>query len=225
MVIQLVCNKEESFLTFQHFLNLPEEKQREIFEASLEEFVTHGYDLASTNRIVERAGISKGVLFKYFSNKESLFQYVAEQSLAILSQSWQVTPEEMPDDFFAGFRLIAANELRLMEQHPQVFALFDKIAGQQQHPVYQNVLAGFQEQAHTMYRQLFSALSTKKLRDDIPLERALAMVQWVVEGFKRQYLLTYQESGVENLATIGEQAMQELEFYFDLLKMGLYKRD
>jgi TetR/AcrR family transcriptional regulator len=191
----------------------------------LEEFVTYGYDLASTNRIVERAGISKGVLFKYFSNKESLFQHVAHQCLDIVEQSLEITPEEMPDDFFDGFRYFATREIQIMQQHPQVFALFDKITAQQQHPVYQNVMAEFLAKGHTMYLQFFSALSTKKLREDIPMERAFAVVQWVIEGFKRQYLSTYQESGIENLEALSRSVMQELDSYFDLLKKGLYKRE
>lgn len=179
--------------------------------------------MASTNRIVERAGISKGVLFKYFSNKESLFHYVAHRCLEIVVESLQVTPDEMPDDFFEGFRYFAAREIQVMQQHPQVFVLFDKIMTQQQHPVYQNVLAEFLEKGHTMYLQFFSALSTKKLRDDIPIERAFAIVKWVVDGFKREFLTTYQGSGVEQIEALSNTVMQELDRYFDLLKKGLYQ--
>ncbi len=42
----------------------------------MEEFTIGGYENASTNKIVEKAGISKGLLFHYFGNKKGLFVYV-----------------------------------------------------------------------------------------------------------------------------------------------------
>ena len=48
-----------------------EEKKQKIYQAALEEFVEHGYQNASTNRITQRAGISKGLLFHYFKNKKN----------------------------------------------------------------------------------------------------------------------------------------------------------
>jgi AcrR family transcriptional regulator len=58
-------------MPIEDFLRLSETKQNEIMHAALREFSRFGYDLASTNRIVAEAGISKGVLFKYFSNKKA----------------------------------------------------------------------------------------------------------------------------------------------------------
>lgn len=56
--------------------NIPEDKKEAILEAALEEFAIGGYENASTNKIVEKAGISKGLLFHYFGNKKGLFIYV-----------------------------------------------------------------------------------------------------------------------------------------------------
>ncbi len=56
--------------------NIPEDKKEAILKAALEEFATRGYEKASTNKIVEKAGVSKGLLFHYFGNKKGLFIYV-----------------------------------------------------------------------------------------------------------------------------------------------------
>lgn len=61
-------------------------------QPSLWEFAEFGYDVASTNRIVKRIGISKGVLFKYFHDKETLFLYVSDVCLKHYADSIPVAP-------------------------------------------------------------------------------------------------------------------------------------
>ena len=66
----------------QTFLNLPEEKRRIIIDAATEEFAAHGLENASTNRIVENSGISKGSFYQYFEDKQDVFMYL----LSVLEQ-------------------------------------------------------------------------------------------------------------------------------------------
>ena len=63
---------------------LTEEKINEIMETGIREFADSGYDRANTNVIAHKAGISVGVLFKYFKNKEGLFLACLRHSLDIL---------------------------------------------------------------------------------------------------------------------------------------------
>lgn len=51
----------------------PEKKERMI-NSALKEFSVNTFQKASTNTIVEEAGISKGLLFHYFGNKK-IFSY------------------------------------------------------------------------------------------------------------------------------------------------------
>ncbi len=82
------------------FQRLPLERQRAFLDACLEEFADHGYDAASTNRIVRQLGISKGLLFKYARSKEKLFLYLYEQVMEELG-AIQGSPElyRSPDLF------------------------------------------------------------------------------------------------------------------------------
>ncbi|HET9912642.1 MAG TPA: TetR/AcrR family transcriptional regulator [Anaerolineales bacterium] len=60
----------------QTFLNLPQEKRDTIINAAIEEFAQYGLENASTNRIVENSGISKGSFYQYFEDKEDVFRYL-----------------------------------------------------------------------------------------------------------------------------------------------------
>ncbi len=50
-----------------------ETKKDKILSASLKEFADNGFDKASTDKISRDAGVSKGLVFHYFKNKENLY--------------------------------------------------------------------------------------------------------------------------------------------------------
>ncbi len=63
---------------------LTEEKLAELLEAGIEEFSEKGPEGASVNAIAKKAGISVGVLYKYYENKEEFFQACLKKSLCVL---------------------------------------------------------------------------------------------------------------------------------------------
>ena len=60
----------------QTFFNLPPEKREKIIHAAVDEFAENGLETASTNRIVEHSGISKGSFYQYFEDKQDVFMYL-----------------------------------------------------------------------------------------------------------------------------------------------------
>lgn len=67
-------------IIYSKFNNLKPEKQKQIINAAIKEFVRNGFEKASTNEIVKRANISKGSLFNYFNSKKDLYLYLIEYS-------------------------------------------------------------------------------------------------------------------------------------------------
>lgn len=66
----------------QTFFNLPEDKREKIVSAAVDEFIEYGLENASTNRIVENSGISKGSFYQYFEDKQDVFKHL----MAVLEQ-------------------------------------------------------------------------------------------------------------------------------------------
>lgn len=65
---------------------LTEEKQEEILETGIAAFAESGLHGAGMADIARRAGISVGVLYKYYENKEAFFQACLRHSLTALEQ-------------------------------------------------------------------------------------------------------------------------------------------
>ena len=58
------------------FENLAEEKKEKIIEAATEEFVEMGYERASINSMIKKAGISRGSFYTYFEDKDDILSYI-----------------------------------------------------------------------------------------------------------------------------------------------------
>lgn len=63
---------------------LTQEKMIEILETGIAEFAKCGLDRANMNVIAKKAGISVGVLYKYYEDKEAFFLACLRRSLEVL---------------------------------------------------------------------------------------------------------------------------------------------
>lgn len=63
---------------------LTEEKINDILETGIAEFAGNGLDRANMNVIAKKAGISVGVLYKYYEDKEAFFLACLRRSLEVL---------------------------------------------------------------------------------------------------------------------------------------------
>ena len=76
------------------FARLEPERRTAFLDVAAEEFAEHGYSGASLNRVIETAGLSKGVFYYYFDDKADLLATVIERS-------WEVMLPERPLDLEA----------------------------------------------------------------------------------------------------------------------------
>ena len=65
---------------------LTSEKIDAILETGINEFAEYGLDRANINVIAKKAGISVGVLYKYYKDKEVFFLACLDKSLVVLDQ-------------------------------------------------------------------------------------------------------------------------------------------
>ncbi len=66
------------------FKKLTEQEMNTILEAGVAEFAEHGPDKASMHVIAQRSGVSVGVLYKYYENKDAFFEACLRHCLAEL---------------------------------------------------------------------------------------------------------------------------------------------
>ena len=55
------------------------EKQEKIVQAALQLFAQEGYHATSTSKVAKQAGVSEGLIFRHFGNKDGLLQAILEE--------------------------------------------------------------------------------------------------------------------------------------------------
>ncbi|MBQ5441897.1 MAG: TetR/AcrR family transcriptional regulator [Firmicutes bacterium] len=68
---------------------LTKEQTEEILRKASEEFANHGFAKASISTIAKNAGVSVGVIYKYYSDKKDLFRACVVRSLNALDEVFE----------------------------------------------------------------------------------------------------------------------------------------
>ena len=62
--------------TSEQFEEIREGKRRQILDAAIECFATTGYHAVSISDLAKHAGVSKGLMYNYFSSKDELLKTI-----------------------------------------------------------------------------------------------------------------------------------------------------
>lgn len=207
-------------LMYTAFNNLEKNKQQEIINAAMKEFVQRGFEKASTNDIVKRAQISKGSLFNYFNSKKNLYVYLIDYSVQILDEIFDYI-NLAETDIFRRIEDIGWKKLRIQEQYPQVF---DFLASTQQEESYEvrdliieKIAPIYEKSSARMYEEI----DYTKFREGIDKDKAIQILNWTMFGFGEQGVKQLQS--FENIHAFGEQYFEEWRQYAEILKMAFYK--
>lgn len=83
----------EKYYYKKAFERADEERKNTILEVGIEEFSSKGYENANINIIAKNAGISIGLMYKYFATKEDLFITCLQRGIEILDNALYVIME------------------------------------------------------------------------------------------------------------------------------------
>ncbi|HEX4927326.1 MAG TPA: TetR/AcrR family transcriptional regulator [Burkholderiales bacterium] len=102
----------------------PEKTRKSILEAATEEFARHGLGGARVDRIAERAGANKRMLYYYFGSKEELFLAVLEAAYERIRGAERELDLEHADPREALKRLVEFT-WRYSLEHPEFQSLLN----------------------------------------------------------------------------------------------------
>jgi AcrR family transcriptional regulator len=177
------------------FEKLEQEKQNEIINAACEVFARHGYKKGSMKDIAEMAGISKSVLFKYFSTKQNLYVRVFRLASDSIREADNIArvQEKRDSDMFSLMRRSAKTRLSLFKEYPWIFK-FSYTAAFDGDPFVRELVKRELEnyrQANTNNgqnnRQGVSD-DFKGLRADIPPAISRQIIFWISQGYLEERL-------------------------------------
>jgi TetR/AcrR family transcriptional regulator len=181
-------NEEPALSTFRH---LPPDKQERVLTAALAEFADQGYQAASLNRMVARAGIAKGSLYQYFPNKEGIFAFIFQYALKMVRRTLiTVKDETLEENFFVRLEKSLLAGVAFLRQHPRIFSLYLKIQLDNNVPFREEFLAAVRRHAAEYFASLVRRAQTRgELRPGVPRDAVLFLLDAVFDRFLQSVAL------------------------------------
>ena len=188
------------------FNELSAEKRTKIIYAALEEFSVNGYELCSTNKIVNKAGISKGSLFKYFDTKETLFFFLIDYVVQKMSKR----PLKLSDNLFERIRQYATYEFDFYLENPIEYNFLKKAFYDENSAMTTKTVEKYTSQAEEIFYELCQSPEF-----DLKRQKELAdILKWVLKGFNEEFILLHKTETKK----MKEIYLKELDRYLIILK-------
>lgn len=102
------------------FYNLPPEKQQAVINAGFHVFSQNSYKKSPMSEIAEAAGISKSLLFHYFSNKKELYLFLWDTCARITAEEMEKNGCYEQADLFESMEKGMQVKLELMRRYPDI---------------------------------------------------------------------------------------------------------
>jgi AcrR family transcriptional regulator len=176
------------------FEKLPEEKKELIRRISIQEFGEKGYKDASTDRITERAGISKGILFYYFKNKKNLYHYIVNYVVDFFIRELSMEKAMIENkDFFERLKEILVTKMKICLQHQEEFQMLLKTFSEPSLEVKKDAAELFSKMAQ-VYKTLnsdyiYEYFDKSKLREDVDIKYAAEIMSLLFDQLGQKYLV------------------------------------
>ena len=204
----------------QTFENLPTEKKQRVLEACIHEFGEHCYDGSSVDRIIKRAGISKGGIYEYVSSKEELFLYTVEYTYTHLYDYLKIRTSKEgkhpPPDLLDRLKLFADIAFDFYMDHPHFVYLIVRTSNLSD----ERIEGLIKEIFRRHFLDLFGDLKLKSLGH--PKEQILELAMWMLLKTRMDFLLEIKTE--RDPERIREDYSRNWDFYLKILKNGIYRK-
>ncbi len=204
-----------------NFSALSAEKQSRILHAAMAEFSARGFQKASTNEMVKKAGISKGSLFHYFTSKRALYEYLYRYNLQLFMEEFLPRLGTLPTDVLERWSSFARLKMELVAHHPLMLEFMLGAAREEDSGV-QAFLAGQKTDFTAEFMSLLNkGLDVSRFRAGLDVPKALEIIWWTLDGFGQKM---QQSASAEELQdpVYRQNCLLEMERYLAVLKQSFY---
>ena len=172
----------------EKFFEIKNEKQERILNAAIKVFALNGYRKASTDVIVTEAGISKGLLFHYFTNKLSLYEYIIDYSIKYMNFEFTTSVSKYEKDFFELQMMKKKKKIRVMKIYPYMQQFLASL----KYETDAKAKAVIGENAYaleSMFNVIYKQADTSKFEEYVVVQKVVDMIRWMSDGYLREHLV------------------------------------
>jgi len=204
---------------YETFENLPENRREHILKVCMEEFAVNGYEKTSTNTIVKKLGISKGVLFLYFGSKKNLFMYIMEYLTGyVVALFFERFPGHEPLQFIDIFDHMGELYHILLSENPFIIMFY--MEALLNTPVELRVeIDSRHEKAHQLF---LNKMHISNMRQGVEIQMALDLVH-MVSYYVGQRIFREYGGNMDFFRENADRYIELFNRYIDIVKYGVYE--
>jgi len=205
------------------FFNLPEEKQKRVLEAALEEFSEKGFNGASINLIVSKLGIAKGSIYQYFTDKKSLFLHIFDYAVDLIRKRLkQVKQESKEEPTFERIKRSLLAGVDFIEQHPFVYRGYLKMMFEREVPFRQELLQKIRLfSSEYLTSLLLEGRERGEISKDVNLETTVFLLDAVMDRFLQVYTVPYLDSGLHLHGAKRSEIEKRIDELVEMIRKGI----
>lgn len=204
-------------------MSLEPEKQTRIIDAALAEFSERGYKNASTNEIVKKANISKGLLFHYFGNKKRLFLFLYDYSWDLFLNDFYSKVDYRETDVIKRLRQIALLKIELIQKHPDLYDFILSSMVEDSIEIKPELENKYKDAVQDGFSKLFSNIDDSKLKEGLDVRHVSEIIMWVAQGLGNRILEQMRQDTDYKSHFNVHAYMAEFDEYLAILESSFYK--
>jgi len=208
---------------FDTFYALEPEKKERIINAALDEIAEKGFKKASTNAIVKRAGISKGMLFYYFGSKEELFDFLFEYIIEFVKGEYmeKFSNQIKTRDFIERCKSLAELKRHMLTNHPKMIKFYENLYLPDNGEYFDKYSGAILEIARIVKNGLYEDVDYSLFREGITPEKTLTYIRWLTERYEQELTAKLVED--DRAEEKFEAAFEDYDALLTDLKKAFYK--
>ncbi|UEL47754.1 MULTISPECIES: TetR/AcrR family transcriptional regulator [Terrisporobacter] len=198
------------------FNKLDEEKRLAIINSGLEIFSIYGFQKSSTDLIARKAGISKGLLFYYFKNKLSYFEFLFEYSQKIISSSIDMDLCRKTRDFFEVLECVIDQKYKLLTKYPHIFNFIVVAYWSNDNRIIDIVSNKVISYDNFNIYEYLDNIDKSKFKNEEDIHKVIEMLSLMLDGYIQNKLKMNEDIDINEI-------MKKYKVWTSLLKEAVYK--
>lgn len=198
------------------FNKLDEEKRLAIINSGLEIFSIYGFQKSSTDLIARKAGISKGLLFYYFKNKLSYYEFLFEYSQKIISSSIDMDLCKKTRDFFEVLECVIDQKYKLLTKYPHIFNFIVVAYWSNDNRIIDIVSNKAISYDNFNIYEYLDNIDKSKFKNEEDIHKVIEMLSLMLDGYIQNKLKMNEDIDINEI-------MKKYKVWTSLLKEAVYK--
>lgn len=172
------------------FFQLPMEKQQRIINAAYKVFSENNYKKAPISEIADEGGVSKALLFHYFTNKLELYMFLWNSSIEQIHKASSEYRVSDTTDFFEMIHRSLLAKCSVIRSYPYLYQFAVKAYYEQEPKIKSSIQESFYAVNKSSENILWETVDVSKFRQDVDIRLMYQELLWTSDGYLRQMVLS-----------------------------------